>query len=86
MSLKQAFEEIKKQDLKIVKKWLEENKNELHYDKDRQVWLIDDEEIVDELWYEQKTNLHPKVIIEDIENIIEKDIMNNTLGELLGGW
>lgn len=77
MSLKQAFEEIKKQDLKSVKKWLEENKNELHYNKEKEVWLIDGVEIVDELWYEQKTNLHPKVIIEDIEKIIEKDIMNN---------
>ena len=75
------FEEIKQKDLETVREWLEENKNELHYNKESGVWLIDGVEIVDELWYEQKTILHPKIIINDIYEIIEKKILDKKYGK-----
>lgn len=66
------IENVRKNDLEIVKEWLEENKDELKYDEDKEVWLIGNEEIVDELYFEPMTMLHPKELINDIENMIEK--------------
>lgn len=67
-----TLEEIREIDLKIVKeRLLEPNKEYLNYDDIAGAWFIGDTELVDELWYDCYTILHPKEIIGYIDEIIE---------------
>ena len=55
----------------VVEQLLIPNKDRLNYDKDCCAWFIGSEEIVDELWYDCYTILHPKEIIGYIDEYIE---------------
>ena len=55
-----TYKEILKEDMEYCKKLIEENIRLIHYDKDAQAWFINGTEIVDELWYEYNTTIHPK--------------------------
>lgn len=74
------FEEMKmkdiiKMDIEVVaKEILEPNKEALFYDEDACAWFINGEEVVDLLWYDCYTIIHPKEIIGYIEEYIE-DVM-----------
>lgn len=69
------LEEVRKRDLENVKEWLKENKKELHYDKEYKAWCLGDDEVLDELWYEDITVINPKNLISDVEEMIEKEIL-----------
>ena len=70
-----TLSEIIEMDLNnVVTQLIEPNKDKLSYDKDCCAWFIGGEEIVDELWYDCYTILHPKEIIGYIEEYIE-DVM-----------
>lgn len=69
-----TLKEIREMDLKNCRKFLEENKDLLHYDKESEAWFIDDNEIVDELYYDIYTIIHPKEIIGYVEEIIENEM------------
>lgn len=58
----------------VVEQLLIPNRNRINYDKDCCAWFIGSEEIIDELWYDCYTILHPKEIIGYIDEYIE-DIM-----------
>lgn len=58
----------------VVNQLIKPNKDRLSYDKDCQAWFIGGEEIVDELWYDCYTLLHPKEIIGYIEEYIEDEL------------
>ena len=58
----------------VVEQLLIPNKDRINYDKDCCAWFIGSEEIVDELWYDCYTILHPKEIIGYIDEYIE-DVM-----------
>ena len=74
------FEEMKMKDIIkmdteiVVKEILEPNREVLTYDEDACAWFINGEEIVDLLWYDCYTIIHPKEIIGYIEEYIE-DVM-----------
>lgn len=70
-----TLKEIREIDLKIVKeRLLEPNREYLNYDDIAGAWFIGDTEVVDELWYDCYTILHPKEIIGYIEEIIEDEM------------
>ena len=79
------LKEIRKIDLENCRKMLQKNKNELHYEIESESWFIDDTELVDELYYDCYTIIHPKEIIGYIEEIIEDEMKipkgNQTLAE-----
>ena len=74
------FEEMKMKEIieidveNVVKEVLLPNKKALNYDEDASAWFIRGEEIVDLLWYDCYTILHPKEIIGYIDEYIE-DVM-----------
>lgn len=69
------FKEVKKLDLEYCKKIIKNNLDLLYFNLDSCAWCIDDVEIVDELWYEWNTYIHPKELIGSIEeDIIKKDL------------
>lgn len=74
------FEEMKMKEIieidveNVAKEVLLPNKEALNYDKDACAWFIRGEEVVDLLWYDCYTILHPKEIIGYIDEYIE-DIM-----------
>lgn len=74
------FEEMKMKKIieidveNVAKEVLWPNKEALNYDKDACAWFIGEEELVDLLWYDCYTILHPKEIIGYIEEYIE-DVM-----------
>lgn len=74
------FEEMKMKEIieidveNVAREVLWPNKEALNYDKDACAWFIGEEEIVDLLWYDCYTILHPKEIIGYIDEYIE-DIM-----------
>lgn len=70
MTLKQ----IRRMDLRIIKSWLERNKEYISYDEVAGAWCIDGVEIVDELYYDVYSILHPKEIIGYVEEIIEDEL------------
>lgn len=61
-------------DLKRCEKFLLENKEFISYNKETMAWYINDEEILDELWYNQITYLHPKLLINSINNFLKKNL------------
>lgn len=69
-----TLKEIREIDLKNCRKMLNESKDLLHYDNEAGAWFIDDTEVVDELWYDCYTIIHPKEIIGYVEDIIEKEM------------
>ena len=79
---KMTFEELIKLDLEHCKKILEEKQNLINYDKDAEAWYIYDEEIIDYLWYEDNTIIHPKELIGYIEEYIE-DVMKISKDRIL---
>ena len=81
-----TFKEIKENDLKSVKKYLENNKEYIHYDSNEKVWYIDDDEILDDLWYEMRTKLHPKELIADINIMIENEMKIPKGNQNLADW
>ena len=74
------FEEIKMKEIieidveNVAKEVLWPNKEALNYDEDACAWFIRGEEVVDLLWYDCYTILHPKEIIGYIDEYIE-DVM-----------
>lgn len=81
-----TFKEIKENDLNSVKKYLENNKEYIHYDNEEKVWYIDDDEILDDLWYEMRTKLHPKELIADINIMIENEMKIPKGNQNLADW
>lgn len=81
-----TFKEIKENDLKSVKKYLENNKEYIYYDSNEKVWYIDDDEILDDLWYEMRTKLHPKELIADINIMIENEMKIPKGNQNLADW
>lgn len=69
-----TLKEIREIDLENCRKFLNEYKDELYYDKDAMSWYIDGEEVVDILWYDIYTIIHPKEIIGYVEEIIEDEM------------
>lgn len=69
-----TYKEILEEDMEYCKKLIQENIRLIHYDKDAQAWFINGTEIVDELWYEYNTTIHPKELIGYIEEYIEDDL------------
>lgn len=69
-----TYKEILEKDMEYCKKLIDENIRLIHYDKDAQAWFINGTEIVDELWYEYNTIIHPKELIGYIEKYIEDDL------------
>ena len=71
------FEEMKMKEIieidveNVAKEVLLPNKEALNYDKDACAWFIRGEEVVDLLWYDCYTILHPKEIIGYIDEYIE---------------
>ncbi|MBO5478530.1 MAG: hypothetical protein J6J36_08210 [Clostridia bacterium] len=73
-----TLREIYRNDLKNVKnKLLIPNIDYIKYNEDSLSWYIDDTEIVDELYYDCYTILHPKEIIGYIDEIIENELKLN---------
>lgn len=69
------LKDIIKMDLEnVVEKLIIPNKDKLSYDEDCCAWFILGEEIVDLLYYDCYTIIHPKEIIGYIEEYIE-DVM-----------
>ena len=74
------FEEMKMKEIikidveNVAKELLEPNRKSLEYDEDACAWFINGEEVVDLLWYDCYTIIHPKEIIGYIEEYIE-DVM-----------
>lgn len=74
------FEEMKMKEIikidveNVAKEILEPNRKLLEYDEDACAWFINGEEVVDLLWYDCYTIIHPKEIIGYIEEYIE-DVM-----------
>lgn len=69
-----TLKEIRDLDLAIIKDWLEENRDDLSYDTYSESWFIGDEEIVDALYYDVYSIIHPKEIINYVEEIIEDEM------------
>lgn len=80
MIIMKNFEEMKMKEIikidveNVAKKVLWPNKEALSYDEDACAWFIRGEEVVDLLWHDCYTILHPKEIIGYIDEYIE-DIM-----------
>ena len=69
------LKDIIQMDLKnVVEKLILQNKDRLNYNKESQAWFIDEDEIVDELWYDCYTITHPKEIIGYVEEYIEEEL------------
>ena len=74
------FEEMKMKEIieidvkNVAKEVLLPNKKALNYDENASAWFIGEEEVVDLLWYDCYTILHPKEIIGYIDEYIE-DVM-----------
>lgn len=65
-----AFDIVLEKDMENCRKFISENIDDIRYDKEKNVWLIDNVEIVDELWYEMRTSLHPKILIQYINQYL----------------
>ena len=81
-----TLKEIRKIDLKNVRKMLNECKDLLHYDYDSEAWFINDTEVVDELYYDIYTIIHPKEIIGYVEEIIEDEMKIPKGNQSLADW
>ena len=66
-----AYYTLKHYDMIDCRKFIDDNFERLSYDRDSGAWFIDSQEVVDELWYEHNTYLHPKELIGWIEEYIE---------------
>ena len=66
-----AYYTLKHHDMIYCRKFIDDNFERLNYDRDSGAWFIDSQEVVDELWYEHNTYLHPKELIGWIEEYIE---------------
>lgn len=69
-----TLKQIREMDLNVVRDFLNDNKEFLSYNKDSQAWFIEDTEVVDELYYDIYTIIHPKEIIGYVEDIIENEM------------
>ena len=73
ISDKTTLKELIDIDIKnVVENLLKPNKDRINYDKESCAWFIGSDEIVDELWYDCYTILHPKEIIGYIDEYIEE--------------
>lgn len=66
-----AYYTLKHEDMIYCRKFIDDNFEKLNYSEDCGAWFIDELEIVDELWYNHNTYLHPKELIGWIEEYIE---------------
>lgn len=78
-TINECFKKLIKYDMIYCKKFIDENINNLYYDEDCGAWFIEGLEIVDELWYNHNTLLHPKELIGYIEEYIETKYELNRL-------
>lgn len=74
-----AYYTLKHEDMVYCRKFIDDNFERLHYDEDCEAWFIEGLEIVDELWYNHNTYLHPKELIGWIEEYIETKYELNRL-------
>ena len=81
-----TLKEIRELDLENCRKMLNDCKDLLHYDNDAGAWFIDDTEVVDELWYDCYTIIHPKEIIGYVEEIIEDEMKIPKGNQSLANW
>ena len=73
-----TLREVYRRDLKNIKeKLLIPNINHIEYDEDSLCWFIDNEEIVDELYYDTYSIIHPKEIIGFVEDILIDELKLN---------
>ena len=73
-----TLREIYRRDLKNIKrKLLVPNIDYINYDEDSLSWYINDEEIVDELYYDIYSIIHPKEIIGFVEDILTDELKLN---------
>lgn len=72
-----AYYTLKHHDMIYCRKFIDDNLERLNYDRDSGAWFIDSQEVVDELWYEHNTYLHPKELIGWIEEYIEFKMNRN---------
>ena len=70
--INECYKKLIKYDMIYCKKFIDENIENIFYDIEKGTYCIEDIEIVDELWYEHNTLLHPKELIGYIEEYIEK--------------
>ena len=75
ISDKTTLKELIDIDIKnVAENLLKLNKDRINYDEESCAWFIDSDEIVDELWYDCYTILHPKEIIRYIDEYIEEEM------------
>lgn len=83
---KMTLKEVRDVDLEIVKDFLKEKIDDLWYNDEHTSWFIDDTELVDELYYDNYTILHPKEIIGYVEEIIEDEMKIPKGNRTLANW
>lgn len=66
--------ELYQEDIKNIKKVLNNNIDALHYDEEYGGWFFLDEPLVDYLHYDEDTFLNPKELIGTLEEYIEKTL------------
>lgn len=73
-----TLREIYRRDLKNIKeKLLIPNINHIEYDENSLCWFVNNEEIVDELYYDVYSIIHPKEIIGFVEDILVDELELN---------
>lgn len=70
LNTEKTFSQILEEDLNNCRNLIKENLYCIDYDEEVGSWYIDGVELVDELYYDCYTNLHPKEIVGYVEDLI----------------